>query len=234
MMRELVLVRHGDDVADDRVLAFAEAAEFTPVTVKPFKGESLGEPGPQTAGTVVYGGPFNVFDEHLHPFLHDEARWLAACIARGLPVLGICQGGQQIARLLGAHVGPPASGVHEFGLYPVTPTPEAVAEGFLTTPLHMTLSHWHHFDVPEGAVRLASSQLYPNQAFRWGARTYALQFHPECSTKGFRRWQSRERAPYGKPGVQDRAEQDRLLAAHDAAQAAWFAGFLARLFGTAA
>ena len=66
---------------------------------------------------------------------------------------------------------------------------------------------------------------------RYGERTYALQFHPEVTRAGVRRWQNHARVPYGKPGVQTREEQDRLGEQHDAAQHDWFMGFLDRLFG---
>lgn len=232
MAKDLVLVRHGDDPPDDRVVTFAVQAGFNPVLVRPFKGDRLGLPGAAVAGSVIYGGPFNVFDEDKHPFLHDEAAWIRACMAQGIPLLGICQGAQQIARVLGAHVGPPESGVHEFGYYPISPTPEG--RDFLPATLHMVQAHFHTFDIPQGAVRLAGSPLYPNQAFRHGERTYGVQFHPECTIEGFRRWQATPWAAYGKPGAQTKAEQDRLMAEHDAAQAEWFYGFLARLFGRAA
>jgi len=41
--------------------------------------------------------------------------------------------------------------------------------------------HWHHdtFDLPAGAVLLASSERYPHQAFRVGTHAYGLQFHVE-------------------------------------------------------
>lgn len=229
-MRQLVLIRHDDAPPDDRVAQWAQAQGIATRVVRPCLGEATGLPGPDVLGSVIYGGPFNVFEEDRHPFLHDETAWIRESLARGLPTLGICQGGQQIARTLGAWVGPPASGVHEFGMYEVTPTDEGRAEGFLSRPLPMTLSHWHHFDVPEGAVRLAGSALYPNQAFRYGSSTYALQFHPECTPAIFRRWQDRPTAPWGRPGVQDRATQDALIATHDAAQGAWFEAFLDRLF----
>lgn len=232
MTQKLVLVRHGDDPPDDRVVSFAVQAGFEPVFVRPFKGDTLGEPGPDVAGSVVYGGPYNVFDEDKHPFLHAEAAWIRACMAKGIPLLGICQGAQQIARVLGAHVGPPDSGLHEFGYYPITPTPEG--QDFLPGTLHMTQAHFHTFDIPQGAVRLAGSPMYPNQAFRHGDRTYGFQFHPECTIEGFRRWQASPWAAYGKPGAQTKAEQDRLMAEHDAAQADWFYAFLERLFGRAA
>lgn len=232
MPRKIVLVRHGDDPPDDRVVTFAVRNGFDPVLYRPFKGDKLPAPGPDVAGSVVYGGPFNVFEEDRHPFLHDEADWIRACMAHDIPLLGLCQGAQQIARVLGAWVGPYDTPVHEFGYYPISPTPEG--RDFLPETLHMTQAHFHTFDIPEGAVHLASSALYPNQAFRHGDRTYAFQFHPECTIEGFRRWWSNSWAPYGKPGVQTREEQAALMAEHDGRQADWFYDFLRKLFGTAA
>jgi GMP synthase (glutamine-hydrolysing) len=231
MSKKLLLVRHGDDPPDDRVVVFAVQNGFEPVIRKPFRGDSLGEPGPDIAGSVVYGGPFNVFEEDRHPFLHEEARWIRACITAGIPLLGICQGGQQIARVLGAEVGPLPDNRHEFGYYPVSPLPEG--KEFLPETLYMTQAHFHTFAVPPGAVHLASSPAFPNQAFRFGERTYAFQFHPEVTIEGFRRWQANDWAAYGKPGAQTREEQDALMLAHDARQAEWFYSFLKRLFGSA-
>lgn len=228
--RKLVLVRHGDDPPDDRVVSFAVTQGFDPVIVRPFKGEALPEADDSVAGSVIYGGPFNVFEEDLHPFLHAEAEWIRTCMAGKVPLLGICQGAQQIARVMGAEVGPPASGLHEFGYYPVSPTPEG--QDLLPDTLYMTQAHFHTFAIPEGAVHLATSPLYPNQAFRIGDRTYGFQFHPECTIEGFRRWQSTPWAAYGKPGAQSREEQDALMLEHDARQAEWFYAFLAKLFGT--
>lgn len=228
--RKLVLVRHVDDPPDDRVVSFAVTQGFDPVIVRPFKGEALPEADDSVAGSVIYGGPFNVFEEDRHPFLHAEAEWIRTCMAGKVPLLGICQGAQQIARVMGAEVGPPASGLHEFGYYPVSPTPEG--QDLLPDTLYMTQAHFHTFAIPEGAVHIATSPLYPNQAFRIGDRTYGFQFHPECTIEGFRRWQSTPWAAYGKPGAQSREEQDALMLEHDARQAEWFYAFLAKLFGT--
>ena len=231
MSRKLVLVRHGDDPPDDRVVSFAVQAGFDPVILRPFKGDRLPDPQGEVAGSVIYGGPFNVFDEDKHPFLHDEADWIRSCMARAIPLLGICQGAQQIARVMGAEVGPPPSGLHEFGYYPISPTPEG--RDFLPETIAMTQAHFHTFAIPEGAVHLATSPLYPNQAFRIGDKVYGLQFHPVCTIEGFRRWQAAPWAAYGKPGAQSREEQDALMLEADSRQAAWFYGFLTRLFGQA-
>ena len=99
MRNELVLIRHSDEPADDRVFTYARMNGLVPIEKFPFRGDRLGEPTENTLGTVVYGGMFNVFEEEKHPFLHEENRWIRACMDANLPVLGLCQGAQQIARV---------------------------------------------------------------------------------------------------------------------------------------
>ena len=231
MQKRVVLVRHGDEPDDDRVVTFFRDRKIEPEIVRPYRGESLGEVDDSVVASCVYGGPFNVFDEAIHPFLHDEARWIRQCMAKGVPLLGICQGAQQIARVLGAEVGPKPGEPTEFGYYEL----KATEKGLDVFPASMfvTESHYHTFDIPPGAEHLAGSAMFPNQAFRVGEKVYAFQFHPEVTETGFRRWQEAKWARYGKPGVQTREEQDRLMREHDARQHAWFMGFLERLFGGA-
>ncbi len=229
MSRRVVLIRHGEEPEDDRVVQFFNARGVAPEIVRPFRGETLGEADGTVAASVVYGGPFNVFDEVQHPFLKEEARWIAHCMARGIPLLGICQGAQQMARVLGAEVGPKPGEPTEFGYYEITPTEEG--REVFPEPLVVCQSHFHGFEIPPGATRLAGSKLFPNQAFRHGATSYGFQFHAEVTPEGFRRWQDAPWARYGKPGAQERDEQDRLMAAYDRAQHDWFMGFLDRLFG---
>jgi len=233
MPKRVVLIRHGDDPADapddDRVAGYFRARNIEPEICRPFKGEALGEVDGSLAASVVYGGPFNVFGTERHCFLNHEHRWIEQCMAGDVPLLGICQGAQSIAHVLGADVGPKPGEPHEFGYYPVRPT--AAGKALFPGELHVCQSHFHEFTIPAGAERLAWTDAFPNQAMRCGARTYAFQFHPEVTQAGFRRWQDRPWAPWGKPGVQTREQQDRLGALHDAAQHDWFMGFLDRLFG---
>ncbi len=224
----LILIRHGDDPPDDRVATFASLRGWELDFRRPFRGDELGELDASVAGVVVYGGPFVVDQIHDHPFLLDEHRMIEGCLDRETPLLGICQGAQSLAHVLGAQVGPPASGQSEFGYYEVSPT-EAGRE-FLPEPVFFTQSHFHEFALPSGGVRLAYSDAFPNQAFRYGKCAYGVQFHPEVTIEGFRRWQDAPWARYHLPGAQSREKQTELMYLHDAAQARWFMSFLDGLF----
>ncbi len=230
MKPRVLIIRHGDDPPDDRVNTYLHARGFDPVTIRPCVGDPVPELDDSWVGSVVHGGPFHVFAEAEHPFLREEHRWITQCIESEVPLLGICQGAQSIAFMLGAEVGPPASGLHEFGYYEVTPTDDG--RDFLPHPLRFTQAHFHTFGLPDGATLLATSELYPHQAYRYGRTTYGLQFHPEVTIEGFRRWQAASWAAYGEPGAQTREEQDALMPEADAAQAEWFYGFLEKLFGS--
>lgn len=228
MTRKLILIRHHEKPDDDRVQSFAEANGFEPAGYRPYQGDVLPELTPDVAGVVVFGGRQSAADFATYPYLADEMAFIQKVMAADLPLLGICLGAQLIIRALGGQVGPLNGNLHEFGYYPVTPTPEG--QGFLPETLYVTEAHYHTFTLPEGVTHLASSQNYANQAFRYSDKVYGVQFHPECTAEIFRRWQQSEIAAYGRPGAQSREEQDWLMALHDEAQGAWFNGFLGRLF----
>lgn len=229
MSKRVVLVRHGHGPNDDRVVSYLTDAGFTPDIRKPFAGDSLGDVTDDVAGTVIYGGMYNAYDTEKHPFLNEEYRWIGAALDAGIPTLGLCQGAQMLAWHQGEWAGAPDHGQHEFGLYEVTPT--GADPDFMPGPMHVTQAHFHTFDLPKGAVHLARSEVFENQAFRLGSTVYGFQFHPEQTIEGFRRWQNEKTNSYGQPGAQDRDTQNRLIFAHDEAQATWFYGFLKKLFG---
>ncbi len=228
-MQRYMMIEHNHSPGDDRAAQHLAARGAELLWRRPFAGdrlESLKELRP--AGVVIYGGGQGLETVDQNPWLEDEVAYARASIEAGIPILGICLGAQIVAHSLGAAVGPLEDPVHEFGFYEIWPT-EAGGD-FLPEPLVVTQAHFHTFEVPPGAELLASSKAYRNQAIRYGASTYALQFHPETSYPLFRRWQEAPWAPYDKPGAQSREEQDRLGALHDERQGAWFRGFLDRLF----
>jgi GMP synthase (glutamine-hydrolysing) len=141
------------------------------------------------AALVVMGGPMNVDQTDRYPGLAIEVDWIRAAIAAELPVLGICLGSQLLAAALGANVY--AGNTKEIGWYPIHLTDVASTDPVVSVcrPEEMVFQ-WHGctFDLPAGAVRLASSELYPNQAFRYSRSAYALQFHLETTAEMIATW----------------------------------------------
>ena len=230
MAKRVVLIKHEDSPPDDRAATWLAAQGFELDWRSPYAGDSLQEPDGDLAGTVIYGGGQGVTEMDVYPFLADEVRWVERCIARDIPTLGLCLGGQIVAHALGAEVGPGPVGHHEFGYYKIFATEEG--RGLFPDELTVAQAHFHEFTVPEGAVLLAGGELYRHQAFRYGETTFGFQFHPEVTLEGFRRWQDADWAPWGAPGAQTRAEQDALAPEADPAQDRWFRGFLAQLFNS--
>lgn len=228
-MERVILVRHEADPEDDRVTAWLARSGIASEVVRPFRGEALPQMDASILGAVFYGGPFNVFEEAKHPFMYEENRLMEACLKAEVPLLGICQGAQTMAHVMGAKCGPLESGSHEFGYYEVVPT-EAGRDVF-RDGLHVVQAHFHGFDIPAGAQRLATSAAFPNQAMQAGKTAYAFQFHAEVTEPGFRRWQAAPWAAYGQPGAQTKDQQDALLPRHDPEMGTWFDGFLDGLFG---
>jgi GMP synthase-like glutamine amidotransferase len=138
---------------------------------------------------VAMGGPMSVNDDAELPWLTVEKRTIEEAVRSGLPYFGACLGVQLLAASLGATVYPGPS--PEVGILPVRltdaaredPVFEGLPEEFLTL-------QWHGdtFDLPDGAVALAGSPAYANQAFRWGERAYGVQFHLEVDQELAREW----------------------------------------------
>lgn len=136
---------------------------------------------------VVLGGPISAYELEDYPFLAEEMAILKARVSADRPTLAICLGAQILAHALGARV---YASTSEIGWAPVNLT--AAGEQSVLRDIGrdaIPVLHWHDdtFELPDGAVRLASTPGCANQAFSLGA-TLAVQFHPEVSARHFERW----------------------------------------------
>jgi GMP synthase (glutamine-hydrolysing) len=140
------------------------------------------------AGIVVMGGAMGAYEDEAHPWLVAEKRLIAEAVAAGHPYWGVCLGAQLLAASLGANVAPGPGA--ELGVMPVRLTAEAASDPvFASAPAEFPTLQWHGdtYELPDGAVRLAESDLYPQQAFVIG-RAYALQFHLEVDAELAAEW----------------------------------------------
>ncbi|MGE5403768.1 MAG: type 1 glutamine amidotransferase [Candidatus Saccharibacteria bacterium] len=131
---------------------------------------------------IVLGGPMNVDQDDIYPWLTEEKAFIKKTIESGKVVLGICLGAQLVARVLGAEV---TRNEHkEIGWFPVEMTSAASdSKVFKVLPDSMMVFQWHGdtFEIPQGALRLLGSEACLNQAFEYQERVIGLQFHLEYS-----------------------------------------------------
>jgi GMP synthase (glutamine-hydrolysing) len=178
-----------------RHIAFESLGTFAPVlagagfdlTVMDAGVDEVFDPILRSDMVVVLGGPIGVYEQERYPFLGDELRALGRRLREGRPTLGICLGAQLMAAALGARVYP---GPHkEIGVSGIELT-EAGQASCLAPLAGQPVLHWHGdtFDLPEHALRLASTGAYENQAFSLGRNVLGLQFHPEVDPLRFEQW----------------------------------------------
>lgn len=147
---------------------------------------------------VILGGPMGVYEMEKYPHLMTGSRIIREAINRDIKVLGICLGSQMIAYCLGAEVYPGPQ--KEIGWRHIELTGDGLKDVLMrqlaTHPQvgdfwrRFKVLHWHGdtFDLPPGAVLLASSSLYKNQAFRFGNSVYGFQFHMEVTKEMILEW----------------------------------------------
>lgn len=135
---------------------------------------------------IILGGPIGVYETEDYPFLNDEIAYLKQRLAKNLPTSGICLGAQLIAHALGAKVY--AGHQKEIGWSKLKI--QNIPNNPLSPLENIEVLHWHGdtFDLPENAELLASSEIYPNQAFRIGQNILALQFHVEVAADSMEKW----------------------------------------------
>jgi GMP synthase (glutamine-hydrolysing) len=192
---------------------------------------SLGEPLPESLddhdAVVVFGGPMGANDDC--EWIAREIAWLETPLRANKPLLGICLGAQMLAKNLGARVFNYPDRRAEIGYFPLRPQP--CADELCPAPFPRQVYQWHcdGFDLPEGAQLIASGgEDFPAQAYRYGEKAVALQFHPEVTYQMMCRWTVRGAERLKLPGAQARQHHLDGWREHDPAVAKWLQRFLPR------
>jgi len=193
--QKCLLIKHSDGWHNDRCELWLQDHGAIATTVISRDGAQLPDPNNYDR-VIVYGGVPCINDAAFKDQLHIEMQLLESALKSNIPCFGICLGAQLIAHVLGAEVKPLPCGTTEFGFSTITPT-EAGRE-FMPQPCNMLQWHCEGFDLPRQCELLATSELFPNQAFRYAENTYGVQFHPEVTTELQRYRQRRDCIKYAK------------------------------------
>lgn len=137
-------------------------------------------------GVISFGGSMSANDGQILPYIKKEIDWLPKVLSSETPFFGICLGAQLLAQLLGGKVGRHPEGKLEIGYWPLSPTPE----GMKYFEPNLKVYQWHRegFEIPSSVVKLASCEIFKNQAFRYGDNAYGVQFHPEMVQEVLDKW----------------------------------------------
>ncbi len=154
-----------------------------------------GEPLPgldEVDAVVALGGTMGCYDDDEYPYLVEEKRFLAAGVAAGVPVLGICLGAQLLAEALGGRAYKALRPEAVFA--PVELTEEGHSDPVAGTLLGRAVVRFHEdtWELPAGAVPLATGGGF-EQAFRLGSGL-GIQSHPEAGAELVAEWLSQDGA----------------------------------------
>ena len=220
--RKVLRIIHDEYSGGDRASQTLPERGVQLETICPRNGDLLPSVDDGFDGAIVYGGVQSA--NSAEKYICEELDWIERWVATDKPFLGLCLGGQMLAKALGATVSRHPDGLEEWGFYAVHPT--TAGRAFMDDPMHVYAAHNEGFDLPVGGELLLSGTSFPNQAFRFGANAYGLQFHPECTPALMQTWLELSRDDIGKPGTHDEQRQLADSSRYDAAMGTWFEAFL--------
>ncbi|NNJ77577.1 MAG: glutamine amidotransferase [Anderseniella sp.] len=232
MKKRIVIVLHQETSTPGRVGMKLTQKGYELDIRRPALGDVLPDNIEDYSGAVIFGGPMSANDDSEHEYIRTEIDWIAKPLASGVPFLGICLGGQMLARQLGGKVFGFPDERAEIGYYGISATAEGTAYG----PWPQKVYQWHRegFELVDGAVSLATSKGdFPHQAFQYGDSAFAIQFHPEVTHKMMNRWLVKAEERLALPGARPRDSHfsDRFV--HDPAVDVWLDRFLDDWLATA-
>lgn len=185
---KVIVLQHAESenlgTMEEALAACGVAFEY----VRTFEGQAIPADVDGATGLIVMGGPMGVYETDRYPFLRQEMKLMEAFLKAERPILGVCLGSQLLATTLGAPVRKGRK--KEIGWFEIQLN-RASVQDTLWNGQHspFVAYHWHGdiFDLPKGAVALASSDLTPVQSYRFGDRAYGILFHLEVTENHIRK-----------------------------------------------
>ncbi len=222
----VLIVLHQERSSPGRVGQMLEEKGYPLDIRRPVLGQELPKTLKDHAGAVVFGGPMSANDPD--DYIKTEINWLDVPLKEDKPFLGICLGAQMLVRHLGGKVEADREERTEIGWYPIHPT----EHGRLLMHWPKMVYHFHRegFTLPRGAKLLATGDVYPNQAFRYGENAWAVQFHAELTRAMMHRWVVHGAHRFVLPNAQQGREHLEGRMIFDAPLKAWLSDFLDRIF----
>ncbi|AWF80703.1 hypothetical protein BTJ40_07670 [Microbulbifer sp. A4B17] len=171
MTKPILVIQHEKNEGPGYIADWAKENKIPLTVIRP-QDSLLPQEG--FGGVILLGGMMNICDSRTLPWLTSEIEWVKQFVEQPTPVLGICLGAQILAHILGAEIHPLPQ--EEMGWLPIR---SAACPCF--SNVQVFHAHSYYFEIPEGARRLAESDLCAHQAFLFGKTIMGLQFHLEWS-----------------------------------------------------
>ncbi|OGS80566.1 MAG: glutamine amidotransferase [Gallionellales bacterium GWA2_59_43] len=232
-MKPVAIFRHAPTEGPGYLAEFLDARRIPWQLIAIDAGDSVPQSVEACSGLVFMGGPMSVNDDL--PWITQVEALIRDAVARDIPVLGHCLGGQLMSKALGGKVS--RNPVKEIGWGEVAVADNDVARAWFGETKHFNAFHWHGetFTLPQGATHLLSSAHCSNQAWATG-KHLALQCHVEMTADMIVSWcdvgADEVLSASASPAVQPVAEMrrraaDELPQLHEAAgrlYARWVTG----------
>jgi GMP synthase-like glutamine amidotransferase len=210
-MKPVAIIRHARTEEPGHFATVLESNRISWRLIAADCGEAIPRGSETFSGIAMMGGPMSVNDPL--PWIADECALIRDAVARGVPLIGHCLGGQLISKALGGQV--TDSPAREVGWRPIKLAADPLSrDWFGGTASEAIVFQWHGetFSIPTGATRIATGEDCPNQAFALGPHL-AMQFHIEMTEDLIRTWCSDWRQSFdgGRSRVSTIQSPDEML-----------------------
>lgn len=188
-MKPIAIFRHTRTEGPGYFATFLDKHSIPWQLIKVDRGDPIPDSIEPYSGICLMGGTVSVNDPL--PWIEQSCRLIRAAVAKEVPIIGHCLGGQLMSKALGGHVIP--NHVKEIGWGTVLAERNAVADAWLADSLDesrtATVFQWHGetFSIPPGATRIFANSFCANQMFVMGPHL-GMQCHVEMTEEMIDAW----------------------------------------------